>query len=338
MTRPRLSICVATRNRADYLAAMLDSLIPQLGPDTELVILDGASTDATGDVVTARASALRYIRLDKNGGVDRDYDRAVIEARGEYCWLMTDDDLVIPGAVAAVHKALESKPSLLVVNAEDWTVEFRQRLKARRVPGDHDRAYAPGEDERLFKELGYHLSFIGAVVVDRELWLERERSAYFGSAFIHVGVLFQVALPRGAVFLAEPAIRGRIGNISYGARRFDIWMLRWPKLIWSFTRFSAGARRAVALERPWSSPKALFVARGNGVYTLDQFRRVIAPRPLAATRKLVALAIACMPEALAWLSMYAYWTLAGGQDVTTRYDWLFAPAYEHFERWIPRPL
>ena len=37
---------------------------------------------------------LRYFRESVNSGVDRDYDKAVGYASGEYCWLMTDDDLL----------------------------------------------------------------------------------------------------------------------------------------------------------------------------------------------------------------------------------------------------
>lgn len=342
MTPYRLAICVATRNRADYLAEMLESLAPQLTDEVEVVIVDGASNDATPDVVArfgdARAN-VRYMRLERNGGFDNDYDRAVVEASGAYCWLMTDDDTIRPGAVATILSALNAQPSLVVLNAEDWTVGLRQRLKSHRVPIQQDRRYAPGEDESLFVDLGFHLSFIGATVVDRELWLARRRAPYFGSAFVHFGVIFQAPLPRGALFLSEPALRGRIGNISYGPRRFDIWMFRWPRLVWSFAQFSRASREQVALEATWAHPQALFTARGNGVYDLGVFARRILPRRLAAGRLLVALIIACLPQSLPWLTMHLYWAFTARGDPTTRYDWLFSPAYDRwFSRWIRRPL
>ncbi len=342
MAEVRLSICVATRNRADYLAEMLESLAPQLTDDVEVVIVDGASRDTTPDVVAPFAAGrarVRYVRLESNGGFDNDYDRAVVEATGDYCWLMTDDDTVRPGAVAAILVALNEQPSLVVLNAEDWTVELKHQLKSHRVPIRQDRRYAPGDDEALFVDLGFNLSFIGATVIDRELWLARRRSPYFGSAFVHFGVIFQETLPRGAIFLAEPALRGRIGNISYGPRRFDIWMFRWPGLVWSFSRFSRKSRESVALEAPWAHPQALFTARGNGVYDLGVFARRILPRRLAPWRLLAALIIASLPQALPWLTMHLYWAFTSRGDPTTRYDWLFSPAYDRwFTRWIRRPL
>ena len=75
--RPKLSICIATFNRAAFLPATLDSMIDQLTDEVEIVIVDGASSDNTSAVVAPylqRSSRIRYERLDSNGGVDHDAD------------------------------------------------------------------------------------------------------------------------------------------------------------------------------------------------------------------------------------------------------------------------
>jgi glycosyltransferase involved in cell wall biosynthesis len=64
MTTPLLSICIATYNRADYIGETLDSIIPQLTDNVELLVVDGASTDNTEDVVrTYTDPRIRYVRL-----------------------------------------------------------------------------------------------------------------------------------------------------------------------------------------------------------------------------------------------------------------------------------
>ena len=41
MTQPLLSICIATYNRARFIGETLDSIIPQVTPAVEIVIVDG---------------------------------------------------------------------------------------------------------------------------------------------------------------------------------------------------------------------------------------------------------------------------------------------------------
>ena len=107
MNRPILSICIATYNRAGFIGETLDSIIAQMDDDVEILVVDGASTDNTEGIMreyTQKESRIRYVRLSAKGGVDQDYDKSVELARGEFCWLFTDDDLLKPGAVAAVKQ------------------------------------------------------------------------------------------------------------------------------------------------------------------------------------------------------------------------------------------
>jgi len=49
--QPRLSICIATRNRADFISETLDSIVGQIETGVEIVIVDGASSDETPKVL-----------------------------------------------------------------------------------------------------------------------------------------------------------------------------------------------------------------------------------------------------------------------------------------------
>ena len=88
MTKPLLSICVATYNRAEYIGETLESIIPQITDEVEIVIVDGASTDNTSSVVKHYIEVckqINYIQLPSKGGVDQDFCKAVEFAKGEYC-------------------------------------------------------------------------------------------------------------------------------------------------------------------------------------------------------------------------------------------------------------
>ena len=57
MKSPLLSICIATYNRADFIGETLDSIIRQLTDEVEIVVVDGASTDATRTEMSAMPPA-----------------------------------------------------------------------------------------------------------------------------------------------------------------------------------------------------------------------------------------------------------------------------------------
>lgn len=318
---PRLSICIATYNRGGFIAETLDSVIAQLDPTVELLVVDGASPDNTASVVERYLSTdppVRYFRESVNSGVDADYDKAVGYARGEYCWLMTDDDLMEPGAVARVLTALAGAPDLVVANASVLTADFSLVLMDRFLNIHEDRDYDRGS-EAFFAEIANYLSFIGGVIVRRTLWLDRNRSEFNGTAFVHVGVLFQ-SPPIGHIkVIADPLIRIRYGNAMWTSRGFEIWNFKWPTLIWSFSEYSDAAKTKVSAREPWRGFRKLIYARAIGSYSVVEFRELIADKAdQRAVRQ--ALLIAHMPGPIANAISGLYCILVNRKARSSAYD------------------
>ncbi len=296
--QPLLSICIATYNRARFISQTLESIIPQLTHDTELVIADGASTDNTESILHKYATAdprIRYMRLPQKGGVDQDYCKAVETARGQYCWLFTDDDLLKPGAVSAVLGKIGNDVSLIIVNAEVWNSYFTEMIEDRRIKADKDTLYENSEFEKLFADTASYLSFIGGVVIRRDLWMQREKSSYFGSEFVHQGVIFQTSLPARAILIANPYISIRYGNAQWSTRNFEIWMYKWPRLIWSFNGINAQEKQAITPKEPWKNLYVLAIRRAMGVYSFFQFRKYLLKEHVNLFWKFGALLIALVP-------------------------------------------
>jgi abequosyltransferase len=302
MTIPKLSICIATLNRAAFIGETLDSIIAQSTSEVEIVVLDGASKDNTQQVVAERQRLfprLRYLREDANGGVDQDFDKAVELARGDYCWLMSDDDLLIPGAIAAALAGIDRGYSLVILNAEVRNSDLSRIIEARRLNIDSDRSYGPEDLDGLFVAAGSYLTFIGCVIIKRELWLSRERARYYGSLFIHVGVIFQDSLPSGAFVVARPLISIRYGTAMWRPKQFEIWMFKWPSLVWSLTGLSDAAKSKLCPQTPFKLLKSLVVFRANGVYSMQEYRKWVRPRFQSRWLRIAARLIAVIPGILA---------------------------------------
>lgn len=256
----RLSICIPTMNRGHLIGQTLDTIVPQLTDEIELVIVDGGSRDDTEEVVARfarRDGRVRFIQgagndNPSNEGFDRDCDLAVREARGAYCWLFTDDDYIAAGAVAKVVAELASGDlDLLVVDAEVRDLTMTKVLDRQRLGFSGVRDYRPSDRDRFMADAGRSLSFVGGVIIRRSAWLDRERARYFGSGFIHVCVIFQQPPLDRIRVVAQPLVQIRIANAAWSGRAFKIWMEQWPSLIWGFPGYSDEAKRSVTAREPW---------------------------------------------------------------------------------------
>ena len=298
--KPKLSICIATYNRGRFIGETLDSIVGQLNDQVELIVVDGASPDNTEEVMRQyfdRYPQINYVRESENSGVDCDYDKAVGYATGLYCWLMTDDDLLVPGAISRVCDFLDGTRDLVIVNAEVRSADFSRVLHPSRLKIESDRNYDSGERSKCFSETASCLSFIGGVVIRRDFWLERDRESYYGTLFIHVGVIFQNPPIENVTVISDPLIRIRYGNAMWSARGFEIWMFKWPELIWSFDDFDDVAKKDVCPRHPWKNLKALAFYRGVGGLSIREYRKYLADKATGLAR-FRAFAIAIAP---AWL-------------------------------------
>lgn len=183
---PKLSICIATFNREEFICETLDSILAQLEDDVELVVVDGNSTDDTLGVMTRYCKLhpeIRYYREDINSGVDKDYEKVVGYALGKYCWLMSDDDLLKSGAIKRVLSACKENFDCVIVDAEVRSVNLSKVLIKKRLKHTKDQVYKSGEFEKLFLDVASQLSFIASVIIRKDIWMTRDRKSYFGSFF-----------------------------------------------------------------------------------------------------------------------------------------------------------
>lgn len=334
----KLSICVATFNRGGFISETLDSIVAQFKPGIELVVVDGASTDNTYERMTefkSRHPYVRYVREAQNSGIDRDFDKAVSYAEGEYVWLMTDDDLMVPGGLQRVLEVLDGRYELVVVNSEVRNADLSKVLNTRLLDVVQDNEYTSDEREALFVDTARALTFIGGVVIRRQVWLARQRSAYYGTLFVHVGVIFQ-SPPIGRVrVIADPVLQIRYGVAMWTSRSFEVWMFKWPGLIWSFDDYNESAKAQVTLKEPWRSPTKLFHFRSKNAYSIDEYHKNLASVPGAY--RMIALIISVFPRSLANVLAIVYvTTVQTTGNRTPLYDLVNAQRWPPLRRFMQR--
>jgi glycosyltransferase involved in cell wall biosynthesis len=107
-----VSVCVPVRNEAHSLARLLTSLLAQVPPPAEILIVDGGSTDDT--VAVARSlSAQQGVRVREIGPAfpGRGRNEAALEARNEWLAFIDAGCTAEPGWLAALIEAARSGPA-----------------------------------------------------------------------------------------------------------------------------------------------------------------------------------------------------------------------------------
>lgn len=100
---PKVTIAIPTFNRADYLQQAIDSALAQSHANVEILISDNASTDGTAALL-ARVTdpRVRVLRQAQNIGMMPNWNACLDAATGVYFIMLSDDDLLDPGAIEAM--------------------------------------------------------------------------------------------------------------------------------------------------------------------------------------------------------------------------------------------
>ncbi len=117
---PLLSICITTYNRSEWLAVSLPLILRRTSPFrdvVEIVVCDNASTDNSREVVKPYIGepGFFYYRNPVNVGMLGNLKVTAHHARGQYVWLLGDDDLICEGTVERLMEAILEHPDVSLI-------------------------------------------------------------------------------------------------------------------------------------------------------------------------------------------------------------------------------
>jgi glycosyltransferase involved in cell wall biosynthesis len=129
---PKVTVCIPTYNRANFLAHALESVLRQTYGDFELLVCDDASTDSTPEIVRQYGdSRIRYIRHPENLGRSRNMRSGFAAARGEYFIKFDDDDALTPEFIAKTTAILDAESAVDFVCTNHWIIDANnQRIES----------------------------------------------------------------------------------------------------------------------------------------------------------------------------------------------------------------
>lgn len=268
-----LSICVPTYNRSAFLAECLQSVVESAGAnhdEIEIVVSDNAGVDNTEEIVRNASGgrlAIRYIRQPVNIGAQANFRALASEARGDYIWLLGDDDKLSLAAVGAVLGAIRGGADAVVCNVALHSRDFKRIIKSRFVRRASDFTFR--SPAHAMETLGAHAGYISAAILPRRAFLDVPEAEY--ASFEEDGACFLFAIYccfrscRKIAFIASPVVlnRGEAPESDFTASQGDKTRAQWlqredtsgwnrifvhgmPRTLEALTRhgYSAGSVRA----------------------------------------------------------------------------------------------
>jgi rhamnopyranosyl-N-acetylglucosaminyl-diphospho-decaprenol beta-1,3/1,4-galactofuranosyltransferase len=145
MPEAKVVATIVTRDRKDLLRESLNAVFGQTRPVKEAVVVDNASTDGTAEMLSEEFPGVTVVALAENQGAAGGACEAIAAAMRtefDWLWLLDDDSIARPDALAELFSALEelgpSAPALLCSRVE-WRDGSPHVMNLPIMPRERDR-------------------------------------------------------------------------------------------------------------------------------------------------------------------------------------------------------
>jgi glycosyltransferase involved in cell wall biosynthesis len=127
---PVISVVVPSFQQGRFLERTLLSILRQGYPKTEIIVIDGGSTDGTVGILERYRDRIAFWCSERDAGQADALNKGLERATGDIVGWQNSDDLYLPGAFSAAAAAFREDPALdllhgniLVIDAEDRPLE-----------------------------------------------------------------------------------------------------------------------------------------------------------------------------------------------------------------------
>ncbi len=110
---PQISVLIAVYNTEKYLRECLDSLVNQSLKDIQIVCINDASTDSSGNILNEYASKdnrIDVIHFKENKGISKARNAGLEIAKGKYVCFLDSDDWMAPNTLEEIVDKFAEDP------------------------------------------------------------------------------------------------------------------------------------------------------------------------------------------------------------------------------------
>ena len=141
----KISVVTVVRNDCAHIEETMNSVLEQTGCgfEVEYVVIDGASTDGTVEVIEKYAPRLAYFVSEKDSGIYNAMNKGISKCTGDVIGMINSGDRYLPGALDTVAEAFRAHGAFDRIFWGDVVYEHRGVVKGFREKKRYIGAFAP---------------------------------------------------------------------------------------------------------------------------------------------------------------------------------------------------
>lgn len=134
MSLPKISIITPSYNQCEFIEETILSVISQNYENLEYIIMDGASTDNSVEIIRKYEKYLTYWVSEKDNGQTHAINKGFELATGDIIAWINSDDEYCDGALSAVSEYFENHPECNWLAGNILLMEASGRIYIRKYP------------------------------------------------------------------------------------------------------------------------------------------------------------------------------------------------------------
>jgi GT2 family glycosyltransferase len=218
---PLVSVVVLNYNGVQHLQSCLDSLIDLDYPEIEIIVVDNGSTDGSLEFLRSSYPSVKVIELGRNMGSCIGYMSGVLEGKGKFVAILSNDMEVDRNWLKPLVSVLENMPNVAAADSKYKSYFHRDRFEDAAAAGrwiDYfGNNYTRGVNEIDAGQYNKRCYIIGVVTIFRKDLLTKiggfDKSYFYGYEDIDIGWRIYMCGYK-AIYVPESVIYHKSGATS----------------------------------------------------------------------------------------------------------------------------